>query len=85
MEDAISSVVLGSLLFKGPPRTGRRNRLQTEGRAVPGKILGPEASGTEVSETEGRPRAASWLGPGARSVGGGGEALASSGIEAQAQ
>jgi hypothetical protein len=85
VEDAISSVVLGSLRFKGPPQTGRRNRLQTEGRAVPGELLGPAARGTEVSETEGRPRAASWLGPGARSVGGGGEALASSGTGAQAQ
>lgn len=49
------------------------------------ELLGPAAGVTEVWETEGRPRAASWLGPGARLVGGGGEALASSETGAQAQ
>lgn len=84
-EDAISPAVLGSLQFKGPLRVGRGHGLQTEGRAVPGGLLGAATRGTEVWETEGRPRAASRLGPGARSVGGGGEALASPGSRAQAQ
>lgn len=50
-----------------------------------GELLGPAARVTEVSETEERPRAASWLGPGALWVGGGGEALSSSETGAQAQ
>lgn len=74
VEDAISSVVSGSLLFKGPLRVGCRNKLQTEGRAVLGRAsrsCGPgHRSLGDGRETKGNELAGSGCAVGGRGWGG---------------
>lgn len=74
VEDAISSVVPGSLLFKGPLRVRRRNRLQTEGRAALGRASGSCGPGHrslgDRRETKGSELAGSRCAVGGRGWGG---------------